>query len=314
MTDDRKPQLDSTAVLLLVLCCTLWGMNNVATKVALQDVPPLLQAALRSLGAALLLAAWAKARGIRIWERDGTGHAGLVAGLLFAAEFACMFSGLQFTSASRMTVFVYLSPFVVALGMPLIDRKERLSKWQAAGLTAAFAGVVWAFAEGFGDGAGQSVGGSVGGNSANATAYPRQWLGDALGITTAVLWGATTLVLRGSRLTSATPEKALLYQLAVSAAALGLASWAMGEPVPQSIRASALAAMVFQTVVITFASYLTWFWLMRHYPATRVSAFTLLAPISGLLAGALLLGEPVTLRIAVALAAVVTGMILVNRR
>jgi hypothetical protein len=36
-----------------------------------------------------------------------------------------------------------------------------------------------------------------------------------------VLWGATTLVMRGSRLGSAAPEKTLLYQLAVSAAALG---------------------------------------------------------------------------------------------
>jgi drug/metabolite transporter (DMT)-like permease len=66
-------------------------------------------------------------------------------------------------------------------------------------------------------------------------------------------------------------------------------------------------------VVITFASYLVWFWLVRHYPATRISAFTLLTPIFGLLAGVLLLGEPLTMRLVVALAAVCAGIALVNR-
>lgn len=298
MESPRKDHLDLPAVTLLVLCCTIWGMNNVATKFALLDVPPLLQAALRSLGAAMLLALWARARGLPLWQRDGTGAAGLLAGVLFAGEFACMFIGLQFTAASRMTVFVYLSPFVVALGMPWISSKERLGAPQTVGLLLAFTGVVWAFAEGFN------------GPAEN----PQQWVGDALGLVTAVLWGATTLVVRGSRLNFASPERTLLYQLVVSALALGLASVAVGEALPVRLHTSTWIAMGFQTVVVTFASYLTWFWLMRHYPATKVAAFTMLAPVSGLFAGALILGEPITLRISVALVAVLLGMVLVNRK
>jgi drug/metabolite transporter (DMT)-like permease len=71
--------------------------------------------------------------------------------------------------------------------------------------------------------------------------------------------------------------------------------------------------MAFQIVVVSFASYLLWFWLVRHYPATRISAFTLLTPLIGLLAGAWLLGEPLTLRLAVAGATVALGIALVNR-
>jgi drug/metabolite transporter (DMT)-like permease len=298
MSDDRKPHLDALAVLLLLVCCAIWGLGQVAAKVALQEVPPLLQAALRSLGAAALLLAWARWRGLRLMQADGTGRGGLLAGALFALEFACIFFGLQFTTASRMAVFIYIAPFVVALGMPLIARHERLHMAQTLGLVLAFGGVVWAFAEGF----------------VRPAAGPRQWLGDALGIAGGVLWGLTTLVLRGSRLSQALPEKTLLYQLGISGLALAAGALARGESWPAHLSTLTLASLAFQTVVITFATYLVWFWLVRHYPATRVSAFTLLTPVFGLLAGVLLLGDPLTQRLLVALAAVCAGIALVNRR
>jgi drug/metabolite transporter (DMT)-like permease len=295
----RRERLDPPAVGLLVACCTLWGLNQVAAKVALADVPPLTQAALRSAGAALLVLLWAQARGIALFRRDATLGAGLFAGTLFAIEFACIFVGLQFTSASRMVVFLYLSPFVVALGMPWVARGERLAPWQWAGLAIAFAGVAWAFAEGF---------------APQAKAPPLQWLGDALGLAAALTWGATTLVIRATRLTSAAAEKTLLYQLAVSALLLAVAAPVAGESWPAQWSNLSIASLVFQTVIVTFASYLVWFWLVRHYPATRVAAFTLLTPVAGLAAGVLLLGEPLTLRLGLALCAVVVGLVLVNRR
>jgi drug/metabolite transporter (DMT)-like permease len=300
--NERAHHLDSRAIVLVVFCCVTWGLSQVAAKVALGEIAPLLQAALRSLGAAVLLTAWALLRGLPIWQRDGTAGAGLVAGLLFAAEFACIFAGLQFTSASRMAVFLYLAPFVVAIGMPFIVRSERLSPLQWLGLAGAFGGVVLAFSEGL-----------IDANAANA-AHGRQWIGDLLGVAAAVLWGSTTLLLRATRLGNALPEKTLLYQLVVSSAALLAASAAAGETLPHSLSLAGWALMAFQIVVVTFASYLTWFWLIRHYPATRISAFTLLTPVAGLLAGVALLGEPLTLRLVLALVAVCIGIALVNRR
>ena len=181
---ERKSHLDTLAVSSLLLCCVLWGLNQVAAKTTLAEIPPLMQASARSLGATLLVALWAGARGIPLFERDGTLAGGLLAGALFGAEFACIFTGLQFTAASRMVVFIYLSPFIVVLGMPFIARAERLSALQLGGLVAAFGGVAWAFAEGF-----------------NAPAAgERQWIGDALGVCAAALWGATTLVIRATPL------------------------------------------------------------------------------------------------------------------
>ena len=296
---DRKTKLDGVAIASLLLCCALWGLNQTVTKLTLADVPPLLQAGSRSLGAALLVALWAGSRGISLSLRNGTLAGGLLAGTLFAAEFAAIFIGLQFTQASRMIVFIYLSPFVVALGLPLVVRSERPTARQLAGLAVAFAGVAWAFAEGLtGTGTGAST-----------------LLGDALGLLAALLWGATTLAIRGSRLASAAAEQTLFYQLAVSGVLLTAGSLAAGEawPALASLGARPLGLMAFQTVAVTFASYLLWFWLMRHYPATAITSFTLLTPLFGLLAGVWLLDEPLTLRLGVACAAVVLGIALVNR-
>jgi drug/metabolite transporter (DMT)-like permease len=294
----RRDALDALAVATLLTCCTLWGLNQVATKVALADVPPLMQSAIRSLGAAALLMGFATWRGVGMFGRDGTLAAGIVAGALFAAEFGCIFVGLQYTAASRMVVFIYLAPFVVAFGMPFIARTERSSPLQWAGLGAAFGGVALAFSEGFGA----------------AAAGPRQWFGDLLGVIAALLWGATTLVIRSTRLNHAAPEKTLLYQLAVSGVLLAAAAWVAGEPWPQRVRPLAAGAIAFQTVVVTFASYLAWFWLVRHYPATRISSFTLLTPVAGLAFGVALLGEPLTARLAVGLVAVAAGLWAVSRR
>jgi len=298
---ERRTSLDTLAIVTLVGCCALWGLNHAITKLTLDSVPPLLQAGARSVGAALLVALWAAAQGISLSLRNGTLRGGLLAGVTFAAEFACIYAGLQFTEASRMIVFIYLAPFVVALGMPLVVRSERPSGAQLAGLAVAFSGVAWAFAEGLTDSA--------------TPGQEQRWIGDALGLLAALLWGANTLVLRGSRLATATPVQALFYQLAISGPLLLAGSWAAGETWPALAQLSPLTwgLMGFQTVVVSFVSYLLWFWLLRRYPATQVTAFTLLTPLFGLLAGVGLLGEPLTLQLAVACATVVLGIALVSR-
>jgi drug/metabolite transporter (DMT)-like permease len=295
---ERKSHLDALAVTTLVVCCFLWGLNQVAAKAALPEIGALWQAALRSTGAAALLWLWARARGISLFDRDGTLPGGLLAGALFAAEFFCIFVGLQFTTASRMVVFIYTSPFVVALGMPLISRAERLHAVQAIGLVLAFAGVASAFSEGF----------------SQPAAGPQQWIGDALGVLAGILWGATTLAIRATKLTHASAEKTLFYQLAVSAVLLLAGAAATAPPPLHALSPVAWGSLAFQVVVVSFASYLVWFWLIRHYPATRIASFTMLTPVFGLILGSLLLAEPITARLLIALATVAAGILLVNRK
>ena len=138
---DRKP-LDATALALMVLLAALWGFQQVTIKVAAADVSLVMQSAIRSTVATVLLVLWAQVRGVGLFRRDETFWPGIAAGLLFAGEFIFIYAGLAHTTASRMIVFIYLAPFVVALGMPLVARSERPTAMQLLGLGVACAAVV----------------------------------------------------------------------------------------------------------------------------------------------------------------------------
>jgi len=292
-TRPRKENLDALAVGILLVCCMFWGFQQVLVKATVAELPPVFVSAVRGLGATLLLWLWCQWRGVRLFERDGSLWAGLLVGGLFAAEFAFIYIGLQLTTASRLTVFLYTSPFWVAALVPVFIRTERLKPLQWVGMACAFAAVVFALREGFGGGGA---------------------MGDLMGLAAGALWGLTTVAIRACNLTRISAEKLLFYQLAISTVVLVGVSHGMGEPWGGSWSSFAIGSVVVQTVVGAFASYLAWMWMLGHYPATKISAFVFLTPLFALLFGMLWLGEAVTLTLALSLGLVAVGIVLVNRK
>jgi drug/metabolite transporter (DMT)-like permease len=287
--------LDRVAVVLLLLLCASWGLSQVAIKVANEGVSPVFQAGLRSAGAALLVLLWSAWRGVRLGRADGTLGWGLAVGVLFGLEFLLYFAGMALTTASRGVIFLYVAPFVVALGAHFFLANDRLSGSKVVGLVAAFGGVTLAFADGLRLGSGRAL------------------LGDALCLGAALLWAATTVMIKGSPLTRAPPEKTLLYQLGVSAVLLPVLAWLMHEPGLFRPTPLVLLAVAYQIVIVAFASYVTWFWLMVRYPASQLSTFTFMAPIFGVAFGGLLLAEPVGPTLLASVALIAAGICLVNR-
>ena len=273
----------------------LWGFQQVTVKWIAPDVSLVMQAAIRSLVATALLFGWARLRGIALFGRDGTLGAGLAAGALFAAEFVFIYAGLGHTNASRMSVFIYLAPVLTALGLHFFVKSERLSALQWAGVGAAFCGIALAFADGF------------------FTAQ-RTWVGDLCGVAGALLWAATTVLVRATRLAHATAAKTLFYQLAVSALVLPLTSLLIGEKGVTALTPVTLAALAYQGAIVAFATYLAWFWLLTRYYAARLSVLSFLTPMFGVASGVVLLGEPLSGRFGLAALAVGTGIALVNLR
>ena len=292
--DERKP-LDSKAFLLMLALTGLWGFQQVAIKLTAPEVSLVMQAALRSVIAAALLLAWARWRGTALFARDGTLAAGLGAGLLFGGEFIFIYGGLEHTAASRMVVFIYLAPVLTALGLHWLVPGEKLSRAQWAGVLVAFAGIALAFGEAF-------------------AAARGTWLGDVFGMIAALLWAATTVLIRATRLARASAAKTLFYQLAVSAPMLLAASWLMGEKGVVALGPLALASLAYQGVIVAFASYLVWFWLLTRYLAARLAVFSFLTPLFGVLFGVAILGEPLSPAFAGAALLVGAGIALVNRR
>jgi drug/metabolite transporter (DMT)-like permease len=286
--------LSPGAVALMLMLCLSWGFNQIAVKLALPDIPPMLQATIRSAAALPVLLLIARLRGVKIFASDGTLGAGLFAGVLFGLEFVLIFRGLLLTSASRAVVFLYTAPFFVALGSyQFLGERLRASQWGGLGLS--FAGVALA----------------IGVPQANVDADVL--LGDLMIVGGGALWAATTLIAKGTALRNAAPEKALGYQVALSIPILGFAAWISGETITRVPGPLAMSLMAYQAVWVVGLTFLLWFALVQTYSASKLSAFTFITPLFGVVASYFIMHDTLTLAFGAAAVLVIAGLYLVNK-
>lgn len=288
--DTRKP-IDAHASALMLVLCLIWGLQQVALKAVAADISPILQIALRSGVAALLVGMLMLWRG----ERMALQHwrPGVVVGLLFALEYLLVGEALRHTSAGRTVVFLYTAPIFAALGLHWRLPAERLGGIQWLGIGLAFAGVVTAF---------------IGGESSGRQS---QWWGDLLALLGGLAWGATTVVIRISRLSQTPPAQTLMYQLLGAFVLLLLAAIGLGQ---DEFRSTPLVwvSLFFQSVVVSFASFLVWFWLLRNYLASRLGVFSFLTPVFGVALDAALLGESLEANFLLGSLLVMVGILIVS--
>jgi drug/metabolite transporter (DMT)-like permease len=276
------------------MLCLSWGFNQIAVKLVLPEIPPMLQATIRSVGALPVLLLVARLRGVKIFASDGTLGAGLFAGLLFGLEFVLIFRGLLLTSASRAVVFLYTAPFFVALGSyQFLGERLRASQW--GGLALCFAGVALA----------------IGVPQANVDA--NVLLGDLLIVGGGALWAGTTLLIKTTALLRTSPEKALGYQVAMSIPILGLAAWFSGEAITRVPGPLALSLLAYQAIWVVGLTFLLWFALVKTYSASKLSAFTFVTPLFGVVASYFIMHDTLTVAFGAAALLVIAGLYFVNR-
>lgn len=228
---------------------------------------------------------------------DGTWRPGLLVGLLFALEFLFVGEGLRHTSVSHMVVFLYTAPIFAAIGLHWKLPVERLQLLQWVGILLAFAGIVMAFL-------GRSP------QTMNGSPSNILW-GDFLALLAGVAWGATTLVVRCSSLARSSATQTLLYQLVGAFILLMLAAIALGQTGFNHTRL-AWGSLLFQSLVVSFASFLVWFWLLRNYLASRLGVFSFMTPLFGIAFGVWLLNEPLELSFLTGAMLVLSGIVLVS--
>lgn len=297
----RKDALDAVAIALLLVMCWCLAVGQVAIKVANAGIPPLMQAGLRSAAAAALLALLAAQRGVRLFVLDRTFWPSLLVSILFAAEFALLYPGLQLTSAAHAVILLYTSPFVVAIGAHFLIAGDQLSIAKVGGMLLAFAGVALVIL------------GRNAGSTGTVTAGDQVLLGDFLCLGGALAWGGLTLVIRASALKTVSPERVTFVQLLLSTPILLALSFALGEPGLTDPTALHWSAFAFTVVFVAFFVFTATNWLYLRYPASRVMAFLLLTPVFGVVAAHVLLGEALSRNLVAGLALVVAGLWLVNR-
>lgn len=283
-------------VLLLILVSVLWGGNMVSIKLSNEGIPPILAATARSVLAAALIWVYGRARGERVTiPRQDLSH-GIAIGILFGLDFLFLYWGAAFTNASRAIIFLYSHPLWVALGAHFLLPDDRLTWTKGIGLVLAFCGLISVF------------------GSRSATLGSLYWLGDLMEVLAAVSWAATTIYLKKFvRARSITHVQTLFAQLFFSIPLLAPAYLILEWNRPLTITLPVTFAFAYQTLLVAFFSYLLWFWMIHHYPVSRLAAFTFLAPLFGVIFSALVLGEPLTVMLVAGLILVAVGIYLVNR-
>jgi drug/metabolite transporter (DMT)-like permease len=294
----RKP-IDGLAATLMIVLCVAWGIQQVAIKAVVADVSPMLQVALRSGVAALLVWLFSHLIVRERWLPGIALRSGLVAGILFALEFLFIAEGLRRTNASHMAVLIYTAPMFAAVGLHLRIPDERLTLLQWVGIGIAFVGVAVTF-----------LLPAIASGDASPTS-PDWLLGDLMGLCAGAAWGLTTVVIRTTRLSEAPPAQTLFYQLAFAFIALLPFAFATGDT---HFHGTALAwtSLAFQSIVISFASYLAWFWLLRRYFAAKLGVLSFLTPLFGVALGIVLLHERVAISFIAGSVLVLTGLLVVN--
>ena len=285
-----------SAGLILILLCFVWGANAVSIKFSNQGMPPLMAAALRSLVSGALLWAYARMNGHTVAFPPGQTRHALVIGLLFGLDFLFIYWGLTFTPASRSLIILYTHAFWVALGAHFFLKDDRLTPTKLFGLVLAFCGVAAVF------------------RARSPELPPLYWVGDLMALSGAIFWAATTLyVKRITEKVNLNHYQTLFAQLIYSFPLLAMGSVVFELPADLNLTPLVLASLFYQSVIVAFASFLVWFWLIHRYTVSRLAAFTFLAPLFGVILGGLILNEPITLLVWVGLDCVGGGLYLVNR-
>jgi len=289
----RKSHVDLIGAVALVGFALNFGLNQVVVKVSNGGFQPVFMAALRSVGAGVILLIWMRARGISIRLPRASMVGGVLAGLLFAAEFILLFNALDVTTVSRSSILFYSMPIWLALAAHVLLPGERLSGARLVGLGLAMLGVVIAVAD---RGSGQG----------------NLW-GDLMSLMAAMCWAGIALCVRVTPLSEVPAEQQLLWQLLVSIPVLLFTALFFG-PFIRDLQPIHVAGLAYQILAIASFGFLAWFWLMKIYPASGVASFSFLSPVFSVLLGWLLLGEEIGLSIWLALGLVAAGLILINRR
>lgn len=292
----NREYLDLKATVLIILLTMLWGFNYSVIKYSNQALSPIFTSTLRSLIASICGIIYCINRGETLFHKGRMLLHGMMIGVLFGLEFACIYLGMIYTDAARSVIFVYISPFIVAIGAHFFIKGDRLNLLKIIGLIIAFSGIIVVF----------------GGRP--STAKPIMWLGDILEIMAAFFWGATTIYIKKFMAEKVHPINTFVYQLLFSIPILLILSIMIEPRWIYRFDLYIASSLFYQSVVIAFISYFIWFKLIHEYSISRLSSFTFFTPVFGVISGILFLNEELTISLLIGLPLVSIGIFFVNQR
>ncbi|MBT3425223.1 MAG: DMT family transporter [Gammaproteobacteria bacterium] len=291
----RKSRIDNAGIIMLTLFSAMLGLNQALVKLVNAGFSPIFQAGLRSVCAFFIVLSFALIFKKKLSLSDGSLLPGLAIGVLFTAEFFLLFTALDYTTVSRVSLFFYTQPFWVALGAHFLITGEQLNRNRIMGLLIAISGIALCL---FSDAERASL---------------ETLKGDVMCLVAAVFWAIIALMPRTTKISLSTPEMQLLYQLAVSAIILTSVAPLLEDPI-RNLTPVILAIFSFQVIFVVSIGFIFWFWAISVYPASDMASFSLLSPLFGVFFGWIIFSDELTAEFIVALLMVISGIVLSNRK
>jgi drug/metabolite transporter (DMT)-like permease len=272
--------------------CVIFGSNAVAIKLAFSGVGVFTTAAIRFSIAALAIYIWARATGQPLALKKGQLFQLLVLAALFAVQLSMVYFGLSKSNASRGTLIANLLPFWVLFLAHFFIPGDRITRRKFLGILFGFSGVAFMFAENKG-----------------ITADFRT--GDLIILSATVIWSCSVVYLK--RIISAfSAFQVTLYSMVFSVPVFLLEALLWDTPMISKLDLKIIGAVLYQSLVTATFGFVTWNTMLQKYGAVALHSFIFIMPIAGVALGGLVLGEPITSKLLIALALIVAGILVVH--
>jgi drug/metabolite transporter (DMT)-like permease len=203
-----------------------------------------------------------------------------------------VYVGFTATSASRGALLTNLQPFFLLFLAHFFLAGDRITPLKLIGLILGFAGAACVFMD-------------------RSALSGKVLAGDLLLLISTFLWACTAAFTK-HLVSSISSVQVVFYQLLFSIPLFGLGAWLWDSPMVSRVDTGIVAAIVFQVVLTTSFAFVAWTRLMQRYGAVALHSFVFLIPVSGVFLAGVVLDEPITEMILLALVLITAGILTVQ--
>jgi drug/metabolite transporter (DMT)-like permease len=292
--EHQNKELSFLAAVFTVFICMLFGANAVAIKISLEGIGVFTTAGIRFGIASITIFLWAKITGRSIKIKKEQILQLFVISVVFTTQLSFFYLGLNKSNASRGTLLVNLQPFFTLFLAHFFIPGDRIAKRKIVGILMGFAGVAFIFLEKKGVTSDLNI-------------------GDMMILTAAFLWACNAVYTK--RIISAfQPFQIALFPMFFSVPLFFLEGILWDHHMVDFINAKIICALVYQSLVTASFGFVVWMSLLQKYGAVALHSFIFIMPITGVLLGGLILGEPITINILISLVFIVVGILIIHYR
>ena len=291
--DIRNEDLGAGAAFFSAFLCVLFGANAVAIKISLLGLGPFTTAGLRFSLAGVIIFLWALGTGRRIgFSREQLGPL-LILSLIFASQLSLFYLGLSRSNASRGTLLANLQPFFTLFLAHFFIPGDQITRRKFFGILLGFSGVACVFMEKKGGGTGDLR------------------IGDLIILVATFLWAINAVYIKRV-ISQFKPYQIVMYQMIFAAPIFFLEAFLWDQQMIFHPDMKVIGALLYQTVITAAFGFLAWTYLMQRYGTVALHSFIFIMPIAGVVLGGIVLDEPITWKILLALGFIVAGILMVH--